>query len=141
MESNKYENIILNKQNIYYVHKKFDYMLISLNKIKKFSSLHTEITFIKCNDRYFSDFNNKQFGGQIETITYTLEQILTGNDFNIIYLSTKEEINLLKEELNCLLTIRKENNYIDIETIDKIIEKIIKKLNSYESFQREIKDR
>ena len=137
MENNNYKNITLNKHNLYYVHKKYSYIKISLDELKKLSSSkYNEITFMKCNN----DLNNNKISSTVlETISFTVQEILTSNDWNIVYIQPQEEKNLLKEELKFLLEERKEvTNYIYAKTLDKIIEQLINKLNEYELFEKKI---
>lgn len=132
-----YENIILDKHNLYYIHKKYNYVKISLDKLKKLAlSRHDHITFMKCNN----DLVNKISSTAMETITFTVKEILTSDDWNIIYVPPKEEINLLEEELEYLLTAKNSINYAYKETMDKMIEQLVEKINEFKAFKREIKD-
>lgn len=132
-----YKNITLDKQSMYYMHKKYSYVKISLDKLKKLAlSRHDHITFMKCNN----DLVNKISSTAMETITFTVKEILTSDDWNIIYVPPKEEINLLEEELEYLLTAKNSINYAYKETMDKMIEQLVEKINEFKAFKREIKD-
>lgn len=132
-----YKNITLDKQNMYYMHKKYSYVKISLDKLKKLAlSRHDHITFMKCDN----DLVNKISSTAMETITFTVKEILTSDDWNIIYVPPKEEINLLEEELEYLLTAKNSINYAYKETMDKMIEQLVEKINEFKAFKREIKD-
>lgn len=132
-----YKNITLDKQNIYYMHKKYSYVKISLDKLKKLAlSRHDHITFMKCDN----DLVNKISSTAMETITFTVKEILKSDDWNIIYVPPKEEINLLEEELEYLLTAKNSINYVYKETMDKMIEQLVEKINEFKAFKREIKD-
>lgn len=132
-----YKNITLDKQSIYYMHKKYSYVKISLDKLKKLAlSRHDHITFMKCNN----DLVNKISSTAMETITFTVKEILTSDDWNIIYVPPKEEINLLEEELEYLLTAKNSINYAYKEIMDKMIEQLVEKINEFKAFKREIKD-
>lgn len=132
-----YKNITLDKQSIYYMHKKYSYVKISLDKLKKLAlSRHDHITFMKCDN----DLVNKISSTAMETITFTVKEILKSDDWNIIYVPPKEEINLLEEELEYLLTAKNSINYVYKETMDKMIEQLVEKINEFKAFKREIKD-
>lgn len=132
-----YKNITLDKQSIYYMHKKYSYVKINLDKLKKLAlSRHDHITFMKCDN----DLVNKISSTAMETITFTVKEILTSDDWNIIYVPPKEEINLLEEELEYLLTAKNSINYVYKETMDKMIEQLVEKINEFKAFKREIKD-
>lgn len=131
-----YENIILDKHNLYYVHKKYNYIKINFDELKKLAlSRHDHITFVKCDN----DLVNKISSTAIETITFTVKEILTSDDWNVIYLPPKEEINLLEENQAFLSDERKENkNFYLSDILDKIIESLTNKLYEYELFEKEI---
>lgn len=131
-----YENIILDKHNLYYIHKKYNYIKINFDELKKLAlSRHDHITFMKCDN----DLVNKISSTAMETITFTVKEILTSDDWNVIYLPPKEEINLLEENQAFLSDERKENkNFYLSDILDKIIESLTNKLYEYELFEKEI---
>ena len=131
-----YENIILDKHNLYYIHKKYNYIKINFDELKKLAlSRHDHITFMKCDN----DLVNKISSTAMETITFTVKEILTSDDWNVIYLPPKEEINLLEENQAFLSDERKENkNFYLSDILDKIIESLTNKFYEYKLFEKEI---
>lgn len=134
-----YENIILDKHNLYYIHKKYNYIKINFDELKKLAlSRHDHITFMKCDN----DLVNKISSTAMETIIFTVKEILTTDDWNIIYVPPKEEINLLKENLYFLFDERKEDEKLYLSDIlDEMIKSLENRLYEYELFKKGINNK
>lgn len=90
---------------------------------------------MKCDN----DLVNKISSTAMETITFTVKEILTSDDWNIIYVPPKEEINLLKENLYFLFDERKEDEKLYLSDIlDEMIKSLENRLYEYELFKKGI---
>lgn len=141
-ENNQYENITLNNNNIYYVHKQHKF-IISLENIQRLlkqgHSITQQIEFVRYSKA--SDLLCNENPNKIKKI-YTLEQILTGDEFNIVYLSPKEELNLLEEELDLLEGLSHYNNSLNLHQrilLDEMAKQLTLKIINCKEFIEELK--
>lgn len=142
-ENSQYENITLNNNNIYYVHKQHKF-IISLKNIqellKQGHSITQKIEFIRYSK--VLDLLHNENPNKIKE-AYNLEQILTGDKFNIVYLSPKEELSLLEEELDVL---REANHYYNslnlqqMNLLDRMAKQLTLKIINCKEFIEELKN-
>lgn len=88
MQKYKCNGKLLKDNSIYYIHKEYGFR-ISLKELKSLVFEHKEqgatqeITFIK--EPTWSEYSDNNIIVIPEKLTYTLDQILLGDDFNIVY--------------------------------------------------------
>lgn len=82
MQKYKCNGKLLKDNSIYYIHKEYGFR-ISLKELKSLVFATQEITFIK--EPTWSEYSDNNIIVIPEKLTYTLDQILLGDDFNIVY--------------------------------------------------------